>query len=104
MVPQIESRRILKDETMNEIEKISDTITAALRGAHTRLWTSQDIANHLNCSESTVFRIAAKLEFPQPVKIAGVPGRRWVSEEVRGWVKRQRLSKKDGSGRPRIVC
>ncbi|MEW5248629.1 AlpA family phage regulatory protein [Microbulbifer sp. 2201CG32-9] len=88
---------------MNEVEKIVDTITAALRGAHGRLWTSEDIATYLSCSESTVFRLTAKPGFPQPVKITGVGGRRWVSEEVRDWAKRQRPSRNSGSGRPRII-
>ncbi|WP_371877070.1 helix-turn-helix transcriptional regulator [Microbulbifer sp. 2205BS26-8] len=88
---------------MSEVEKIVDTITAALRGAHTRLWTSEDIAAYLSCSESTVFRISAKSEFPQPVKIAGIGGRRWVSEEVRDWAKKQRPSRRVGPGRPRAT-
>ncbi|WP_366523462.1 AlpA family phage regulatory protein [uncultured Microbulbifer sp.] len=88
---------------MNDVENIVDTITAALRGAHTRLWTSEDIATYLSCSESTVFRISAKPGFPQPVKINGVGGRRWVSEEVRDWAKRQRPSRRVGPGRPRVI-
>ena len=89
---------------MNEVEKIVDTITAALRGVHSRLWTSEDIASYFSCSESTVFRISAKPEFPPPVKVTGVPGRRWVAEEVRNWAKKQRPSKKEGPGRPRVIC
>ncbi|WP_366525551.1 AlpA family phage regulatory protein [uncultured Microbulbifer sp.] len=89
---------------MSELEKIVDTITEALRGANARLWTSEDIASYLSCSESTVFRLSAKPQFPEPVQIGGVSGRRWVSEEVREWAKKQRPSRRSGPGRPRAVA
>lgn len=89
---------------MSELETIVDTITAALRGANNRLWTSEDIAGYLSCSESTVFRLSAKPQFPEPLKIFGVSGRRWVSEEVREWAKKQRPSMKSGPGRPRKIA
>lgn len=88
---------------MSDTEQIIETITAALRGANNRLWTVEDIRIHFGCSKSTVFRIAAKPDFPEPVDIPGVDGRRWVAEEVRDWAKRQRPSKRRGPGRPRAI-
>jgi predicted DNA-binding transcriptional regulator AlpA len=88
---------------MSETEQIIETITAALRGAHGRLWTIEDICAHFSCGKSTVYRISAKPGFPESVKIPGVDGRRWVAEEVREWAKQQRSSKQRGPGRPRLI-
>jgi predicted DNA-binding transcriptional regulator AlpA len=88
---------------MSDLEQVVNTITAALRGASPRLWTSEDIASYLSCSEATVYRLSARPHFPEPVKIKGLNGRRWVSEEVLEWAKKQRASRNSGPGRPRVI-
>lgn len=88
---------------MSDTEDTIEAIIAALRGAHSRLWTVEDICVHFSCGKSTVYRVSAKPGFPEPVKIPGVDGRRWVAEEVREWAKQQRSSRQRRPGRPRAV-
>jgi len=54
------------------------------------LWSTDDIAEHLTTSKSTVHsRIISKRGFPRAVKIENGP-RRWYAGEVKSFLKKQR--------------
>lgn len=54
-----------------------------------RLWAIGDLAAWLHVGESTAYRLAADPGFPRCVQI-GKTCRRWIPDEVKRWVERQR--------------
>jgi predicted DNA-binding transcriptional regulator AlpA len=68
------------------LEKIADSL--AQRTDQERLWTVKDIAAYAQVHENRVYEFKNNPTFPKSVMLTKQP--RWVPDEVKSWMKKQR--------------
>lgn len=85
----------MTDQTQLLVQQTNllEDIAAALRGRgipwEKKLWSTADIAQHLNLAQRTVSeRIVCLPSFPAPTKVGG--SFRWYAAEVCEWIEEQR--------------